>query len=153
MPQEQATLTHCKFLISAVEETFNTINQPRVTADLEWQWDEKNQILLTHFARNFAEPIQQVVKEQLPEHWQSNNIKKAPSSLYKQLKSYGKLTKDQCIFTRVQTDESPALIAVWWPWGHGSTFSLRIGILDEDYEVNDIGANGFWSNIKIKLGL
>lgn len=44
------------------------------------------------------------------------------------------LTKEQLIFTRPASDETPAIAIIWWPWGHGATYSMRIKILTTDYD-------------------
>ncbi|QOL25314.1 hypothetical protein LP316_13585 [Thalassotalea sp. LPB0316] len=148
MPQEQLTKDHCQSLISAVESVFNKINQPRVTADLAWEWDDKHQVLLTHFARNFAPDIQALVAKELPEHWHVNNFKSAPRILREQLIRYGKLSKGQHYYTKSATDDCPALIAIWWPWGHGSTYSLRFGLLEHSYDLGQMAEPSIWHRLK-----
>ena len=45
-----------------------------------------------------------------------------------------KITKDQKILALPENDKTPAITALWWPWGHGGTYSLRIKVLDQSYE-------------------
>ncbi|GLX82673.1 hypothetical protein [Thalassotalea eurytherma] len=147
MPTEQSTKDKSQLLVTKIELAFNTINQPRVTSDLEWEWDAKHQVILTHFARNFAQDILTVVERNVPDTWHSKNIKKAPNSLREQFTPYGKLSTEQKIFTMSATKESPGLILIWWPWGHGNTYSLRIGLLDTQYDLANHAPQPWWQRL------
>ena len=63
-----------------------------------------------------------------------NNIKKAPSALKDELGKLINLNKNQLIFIKPVFQETPALAVIWWPWGHGSTYSIRIKILNSNYD-------------------
>ena len=147
MPTEQSTKAKSQLLVTEIELAFNTINQPRVTSDLEWEWDAKHQVILTHFARNFAQDILTVIERNLPDTWHNKNIKKAPKALSEQLSPYGKLSTEQKILTMSATDESPGLIVIWWPWGHGNTYSLRIGLLDTHYDLANHAPQSWWQRL------
>lgn len=147
MPTEQSTKDKSQLLVTEIELAFNTINKPRVTSDLEWEWDAKHQVILTHFARNFAQDILTVVERNLPDTWHNKNIKKAPKALREQLSPYGKLSTEQKILTMSATDESPGLIVIWWPWGHGNTYSLRIGLLDTQYDLANHAPQSWWQRL------
>jgi hypothetical protein len=42
------------------------------------------------------------------------------------------LNKNQLIFIKPVFQETPALAVIWWPWSHGSTYFIRIKILNNN---------------------
>lgn len=151
MNDHQKTQAYCQSTINVVEDCFNQINQPRVTKDLAWEWDEKHRVVLTHFARNFADGIAVALEEHFADLWTAKTINRAPTQLKSQLLQYGKLSKTQKIFTMPASEDTPALVAIWWPWGHGNTFSLRLGVLEHDYDITQSHQPGLFGQLKEKL--
>ena len=106
-------------------------------SDLIWHWDDRLSVLLTEFAQNKSEDVITILRDVFAHEWDKKNIKKAPKDLKTQLGDLISLSKDQKIFTLPATDESnPTTVAIWWPWGHGGTYSLRLMLLDESYEFH-----------------
>ncbi len=114
---------------------FNIITAP-LGDELNWRWEEQMSALLTEFSWEKKDRILVTLRELLSEEWNNKNIKKAPKSLKDELGELINLNKKQLIFTRPATDETPALAVIWWPWGHGATYSMRIKILTSTY--NDL---------------
>lgn len=102
--------------------------------ELNWRWEDKQATLLTEFSWEKNERILTILRRLFSEEWHKNNIKKAPKSLKDELGVFANLSKKQLIFTRPATEEMPALAVIWWPWGHGSTYSMRIKILNSNYD-------------------
>jgi len=101
---------------------------------LNWRWEESRQVMLSEFANGKAEQTLAVLRSNFTDEWDRKNIKKAPKALRDQLGELSKLSKEQKLFTRPATAQQPATIAIWWPWGHGATLSLRLTILKNNYE-------------------
>jgi len=104
----------------------------------KWQWEEDRSALLSEFSRDKKDQAFNVLQQNFSEHWDKKAIKKAPKSLKSQLGELMNLNKEQCLFTRPATQETPALLAIWWPWGHGGTYSLRLVILDNSYDLAEV---------------
>lgn len=115
----------------------------------KWKWEENRQALLSEFARDKKDICLPVLRKNFIDEWDNKNIKKAPKQLKSQLGELAKLSKEQKLFTRPATDNHPALLAIWWPWGHGGTYSLRLVILAESYTLTEISKKneGFFTSL------
>ena len=112
---------------------FSTITTP-LGDELTWRWEEKKSALLAEFSWEKKDRILTILRRLLSEEWHKKNIKKAPESLKAELGELANLNKEQLIFTKPATEETPALAIILWPWGHGSTYSMRIKILKSNYD-------------------
>ena len=112
---------------------FSTITTP-LGDELTWRWEEKQSALLAEFSWEKKDRILTILRRLLSEEWHKKNIKKAPESLKAELGELANLNKEQLIFTKPATEETPALAVIWWPWGHGATYSMRIKILNSNYD-------------------
>ena len=112
---------------------FNEITTP-LGDELTWRWEARLSALLTEFSWEKKERILTILRQLFPQEWDRKNIKKAPKNLKDELGELALLTKEQLIFTRPASDETPAIAIIWWPWGHGATYSMRIKILTTDYD-------------------
>ena len=112
---------------------FSTISAP-LGDELTWRWEEKQSALLTEFSWEKTERILTILRRLFSEEWHKKNIKKAPNVLKTELGELANLSKEQLIFTKPATEETPALAVIWWPWGHGATYSMRIKILNSNYD-------------------
>ena len=112
---------------------FNAITTP-LGDELTWRWEARLSALLTEFSWEKKERILTILRQLFPQEWDRKNIKKAPKNLKDELGELALLTKEQLIFTRPASDETPAIAIIWWPWGHGATYSMRIKILTTDYD-------------------
>ena len=112
---------------------FNAITTP-LGDELTWRWEEKQSVLLTEFSWEKKERMLTVLRRIFSEEWHKKNIKKSPTSLKAELGELTQLSKDQFIFTKPATEDFPAIAVIWWPWGHGGTYSMRIKILNSNYD-------------------
>jgi len=112
---------------------FNSITTP-LGDELTWRWEDKQSALLSEFSWEKKERILIILRRLFSEEWHKKNIKKAPKAIKDELNELAKLSKEQLIFTRPATEETPALAIIWWPWGHGATYSMRIKILSSNYD-------------------
>lgn len=101
---------------------------------ITWRWDEQQSALLTEFSWEKKERMLTVLRQLFSEEWHRKSIKKAPKIIKAELGDLAHLTKEQLIFTRPATDKSPAFALIWWPWGHGGTYSMRLIALNNDYD-------------------
>jgi len=101
---------------------------------LKWRWEDNKDMLLSEFAIGKSEAILPVLDQHFTHQWDKNSSKYAPPNLKNELKGLIKLSKDQQVFTTPPQNNKPTLVALWWPWGHGSTVSLRLTMISEPYE-------------------
>lgn len=112
---------------------FNSITTP-LGDELTWRWEEKKSALLTEFSWEKKERILTILRGLFSEEWHKKNIKQSPASLKLELSEFTNLSKEQLIFTKPATAQLPAIAVIWWPWGHGATYSMRIKILNSNYD-------------------
>ncbi|WDE07312.1 hypothetical protein SG34_010695 [Thalassomonas viridans] len=115
----------------------------------QWQWEEQRQMLLSEFSKDKIDSTLTVLRENYSHEWDRKSIKKAPKDLKQQLGELATLYKEQKLFTQPAEADQPAAVAVWWPWGHGGTVSLRIKPLAQSYTLADIpGQSGWFARIR-----
>lgn len=110
----------------------STITTP-LGDELTWRWEDKQSALLAEFSWEKKEHILTILRQLFSEEWHRKNIKKAPQTLKDELGKLINLNKNQLIFTQPAFQERPALAVIWWPWSHGSSYSIRIKILNSNY--------------------
>ncbi len=116
-----------------------------------WQWDERRQALLTEFSRDKKELCLPKIQQLFSDEWNKKTIKKAPKALKNQLGILTKLTNNQLLLTCPSIEKQPALMAIWWPWGHGGTYSLRLTILTNSYDISQEKSHSWWASFKEKF--
>ena len=127
----------CSMSHTQQDVVFNIITTP-LGDQLTWRWEEKMSALLTEFSWEKKDRILVTLRELFSEEWNKKTIKKAPPPLKDELGELTHLSKEQLIFTRPASNETPALALIWWPWGHGATYSMRIKVLDITYNEADL---------------
>ncbi len=118
-------------------EQFTQSLRQQLGDNIYWQYDERLSAMLSEFAQNKSSAILLLIQQSFPHQWDKKSIKNLPKLLKEQLGQLANVKKQQLLFTRPATDTEPTMIACWWPWEHGGTFSLRIKLLDESYQYND----------------
>lgn len=103
--------------------------------DLVWRWDERHQAMLAEFAQNRSENVLTSLRSLFPHEWNCKTRKFLPKEIKTFLGSKSKLTKEQLILAVPSQDDTPTIIALWWPWGHGGTYSLRIVVHSEKFTI------------------
>lgn len=109
---------------------------PPLGDDLKWRFEERFSALLSEFARDKRERVYEKLQVAFAHEWDRKTIKKAPNELKSQLASLAKLDKDQIVFSHPAQGDSPTMIALWWPWGHRGTYSVRLLALENSYQVD-----------------
>lgn len=119
------------------ESTHNITHSFDSDLELNWRWEDNHKAMLTEFARNKKDKVLNILREQFDHEWNRKSIKKAPKALADQLGELTKLSKEQLLFTIPAFGEQPAMVAIWWPWGHGATVSLRLMPIKDSYKMPD----------------
>jgi len=101
--------------------------------EYNWQWEERRNAWLSEFSRDKIDITLEVLQQHFDDTWHYKNIKTAPKQLKEQLNDLAKLNKEQRLFTTSANLNQPTLLAIWWPWGHGATVSLRLMTLENSY--------------------
>lgn len=101
---------------------------------LIWKWEEKRNVLLAEFASGKSDQVITTLQKFYSNEWNRKSIKQAPTSIIKELEGYAKLVKEQRAFTNSPQSEQKSVVALLWPWGHGSTLSLRLTLLETPYK-------------------
>jgi hypothetical protein len=134
-------------------EQITEITQPlreQLGDNITWQFEERLSVMLSEFAQNKSAAILTILQTFFPHQWDVKSVKKLPTELKEQLAELAKLTKEQMLFTIPATDETPAMAAFLWPWGHGGTYSLRIKLLTDNYHFDQqaLAQQGLLSKLK-----
>ena len=117
--------------------------------NIPWKYEEKSHVMLSEFAQNKADVVLENLRKTFVDEWHIKTAKKLPSALKSQLGDLAKISKGQKLLALPATGKSPAMIAFWWPWDHGGTYSLRIKLLEHSYEnIPDSAPSGIFSIVK-----
>jgi len=123
---------------------------PLLGEQLTWRWEDRFSVMLSEFSRDKKDKTLAAVRQEFEHEWNKKTAKKAPQEIKDHLGALIKLNKDQLILARPATDSTPAMIALWWPWGHGGTYSLRLALLDSPYNYQEpsVNDNSFINRLK-----
>lgn len=116
--------------------------------ELTWQWDDKHNAMLCQFARDKKNEVLSVLYQEFEHVWDKHSVKRAPEQIKNQLGNLTSLTKEQLIFSSSSSHSTPSISAIWWPWDHGGTFSLRLILMKEGYTAITPLQPTFWQRIR-----
>ena len=89
-----------------------------------WEWDDRFGGILATFEASDKDRVSGIISSQLTQVWDGTNINQAPTSVSGALKNYGGLQSGQLLFNSDVTQDV-VLLGLWWPWGNGTTISIR----------------------------
>jgi len=115
-----------------IQKAFSTLFDV-LDKEYNWQWEERREAWLAEFSRDKIARTLEILNQHFDDVWHYKNIKSAPKELKIQLNDLAKLNKEQKLFTTPATENQPTLLAIWWPWGHGATVSIRLMTLENGY--------------------
>lgn len=95
---------------------------------LVWEWDSRFSAALSVTKNPQHRKVITLLEELFPSVWTHENIQGAPERIVELSNDWGGLRPGQKMFT-CDPSEDPLLFAAWWPWGSGTTFSLRISCI------------------------
>ena len=107
-----------------------------IPSSYQWQWEERFHVALIAFEKRDMELILATISNQFDQQWDSTTVSNASELIGRLVKSLFGISPGQIIFA---SEEGAGLIlfAAWWPWGNGSTISLRIGIFSLEERTFD----------------
>ena len=74
-----------------------------------------------------APAIEKVLNSTFETVFDDVTIAAASSPMEKTARAVGGIDPGQKIYVS-ESDDTPFLLAAWWPWGNGETVSLRVGV-------------------------
>jgi hypothetical protein len=91
-----------------------------------WSWDSRFAMLASSFAIEHDERARASAALALPHSWDKNTLSTAPPTLRELCAAAGGLRSNQ----RLLAGRAGPLVLVglWWPWGNGTTITLRLGL-------------------------
>lgn len=101
---------------------------------LSWEWEGRFSAALAVIKDPDQHTVLPAVAAQLPHTWDAKSIRSAPRRLVALAGRFGGIHPGQQLLT-VDPETDPLLFALWWPWGGGDTFSLRVTCLVESAEA------------------
>jgi len=93
---------------------------------LAWEWDDRFSAALAVARAPQHEALLALVAAELRSRWDAASLRGAPARIARLSRAWGGLRPGQLMLTR-DPGEDPLLLGVWWPWGDGASFSLRVG--------------------------
>ena len=96
----------------------------------KWEWDAQFQCALTTLKKDAEAQGRAVLSASLPGVWTNKTLATAPTLAQQVCNQTGGLKGQQLLFSA----DLGSLVAycLWWPWGDGNTFSIRLGALSND---------------------
>ncbi len=117
--------------------------------NITWRFEERFNVMLSEFAQNKSANVLNLLRELFPHEWDRKTAKHLPEQLQEQLQDLAKITNEQKLLATPASNKMPAMVAFWWPWGHGGTYSLRIKLLSESYQyVQPVPEHGLIAKLK-----
>ena len=98
-----------------------------------WTWDDRFVMLASSFPIDAEEKARASAALALPYSWDKASLPTAPPSLRELCERTGGLRSKQRLLAGRAGDL--VLIGLWWPWGNGTTITLRLGL--GEYEADE----------------
>lgn len=95
------------------------------TAPANWLWDDHFQAALVVIDIEASDTMRSLLKQSLPLHWSPENIVSAPRPVQEIVERLGGIQSGQEFFAN-DTGNTAILYAAWWPWGNGTSISVRV---------------------------
>lgn len=92
-----------------------------------WSWDNRLSCVTSSFSTQVEDAARLSAAQGLPVEWTSAGLAKGPARLREFAAQMGDVRSGQLLLTAGNVDDLFAF-GLWWPWGNGSTISLRVGL-------------------------
>jgi hypothetical protein len=99
--------------------------------DGNWTYDRRLKCVASSFPVAHEPAARAAIAEALPTSWTADTLAAAPADVRALAESCGGLRAAQLMFWGGEPG-APGVFGLWWPWGDGTTISLRIGLHDVD---------------------
>ncbi|HVU50040.1 MAG TPA: hypothetical protein VHL80_05110 [Polyangia bacterium] len=97
----------------------------------EWSYDRRLRCVASSIATSLEPAARASMSEVLPTSWTAQTLATAPDEVRKLAEGCGGVRSSQLLFWG-GAPGAPGAFGLWWPWGDGTTVSLRIGLHDID---------------------
>jgi hypothetical protein len=97
----------------------------------DWSYDRRLRCVASSFPTSLEAAARAAMAEVLPTSWTAQTLAGAPEGVRKVAETCGGVRSSQQLFWGGAPD-APGAFGLWWPWGDGTTVSLRIGLHDLD---------------------
>jgi hypothetical protein len=97
-----------------------------------WSWDPRFKCVTSSFGKDIADRARASMAGVLDGEWSSTTINQAPDETRTLAARFGGVRDGQLLFTGDVVEGRMHLFALWWPWGDGTTVSLRVGVANCD---------------------
>jgi hypothetical protein len=92
---------------------------------LQWSFDPRFRASAATFATADQESVKTLLGRGFGSCWTSGTIAQAPPRAQELCAKTGGLRPGQLLFG-ANAESDPILFGAWWPWGNGTTISIRI---------------------------
>lgn len=106
---------------------------------LSWEWDDRLSAALASVEAPNDRDVLELVGAVFSDSWEHEDLEQAPESVRALASDWGGLAPGQRLFA-LDPASDPLLFAAWWPWGNGTTFSLRVGCAARSAEAEETDA-------------
>jgi hypothetical protein len=93
----------------------------------EWTYDRRLRCVASSIPLANADAARAVYAEAFPATWTAETLSGAPASVQALAETCGGLRASQQLLWGGDAD-GPGAFGLWWPWGDGTTVTLRIGL-------------------------
>lgn len=98
------------------------------TRELIWDWDRRFNTAVGRVSDPDHLPVLALLGDCFAHRWDHETITGAPPEVQNISAGWGGMRPGQLLYSSAES-ESGLLFAAWWPWGSGTTFSMRVGCL------------------------
>lgn len=94
-----------------------------------WMWEERFGAAVSVLDANQTDAARTALVEALPDVFDHVRVGDAPAAVRAVVSRTGGVRSGQMVFCG-QESNGVIPFALWWPWGNGTTVSVRIGVRD-----------------------
>lgn len=94
----------------------------------KWEWDDRFGAALSTFQDTREADVRALLAPGLPVCHDVKTIGDAQKLAQEIAKAFGGLRAGQKLLLSTE-DQTPMLVGAWWPWGNGTTISLRVKLV------------------------
>jgi hypothetical protein len=109
----------------AVFATLGRLRERWPSAD--WSYDRRLRCVSSSLPLTQADEMRAAYADALPTTWTADNLATAPEAVRALAETCGGLRAAQLLLWGGDAD-GPGPFGLWWPWGDGTTVTLRIGL-------------------------
>jgi hypothetical protein len=97
----------------------------------DWTYDRRLRCVASSVPMSSEAAARAAMTEVLTKSWTAQTLAEAPEDVRKLAEGCGGVRASQLLFWG-GAPGAPGAFGLWWPWGDGTTVSLRVGLHDLD---------------------